>query len=665
MTRVDPRWEAFAAREPYFAVLTDPRFLRANLTPEHEREFFASGEAVVSWMLAVIDAGLSPQFAPMSILEYGCGLGRLALPLGQRPGSVTAVDRSPVMLDLARREAERRGLGHIVFESPGAVLGPPRTFDLVVCYHVLQRLRRLEGMALLRRLIDLIGPGGIGVFQWPYGGYESGLVAASRWARELLPGADRLANLLRGRPAADPFIPTHIYDLDEMLGTFDLETFRSTHVALEHYEHLDYAVILAQKREKSKESKQPKQPKESKELKESKGPDEVSDAEIEAFNRAADVYFTSLADWEHHLAKPFSQAEETPTLLMNLAVLLQALRLTPGMTVLEFGAGSGWLSRFLTQMGCRVVLLDVSPAALRIARELYARQPVLGEQPPPAFLEFDGRRIGLPDASVDRIVCFDAFHHAPNPRAVIREFARILVDGGIAGFAEPGPRHAEAPRSQFESQTYGVVERDVDVHEVWRTAQACGFGDLRMCVFHGLPHHVSLQEYEELLAGGAAQDDWLVSTRKFLRHVRAFTLVKAGSGRSDSRTSDGLACDVRATLATPAVEGQPVVVDAIVTNTGAATWLPSDAALGGVALGTHLYDASGTLVAFDFHCEPLTSPPREIPPGDTVRCRVTLPPLAAGRYRLELDCVSSHVTWFALVGSRPASLMVEVVAGGR
>ena len=192
-------------------------------------------------------------------------------------------------------------------------------------------------------------------------------------------------------------------------------------------------------------------------------------------------------------------------------------------------------------------------------------------------------------------------------------------------------RVTRTPRSQFESQTYGVVERDVDVHDLWRTAQACGFRDLRMCVFHGPPHHVSLQEYEELLAGGPAQDDWLVSTRTFLRHVRSFTLVKAGTGRADSRTTDGLACDVR-TLAAPAVAGQPMVVDAIVTNTGTATWLPSNAPLGGVGLGTHLYDAAGTLVAFDFHCEPLTDPPREIPPGDTVRCRVTLPPLGAGEY---------------------------------
>jgi SAM-dependent methyltransferase len=664
LTSPDPRWERFAAREPYFAVLTDPRFLRANLTPAHEREFFASGEAVVSWMLGVIDAGLSPQFAPMSVLEYGCGLGRLALPLARNPGSVTAVDRSPVMLDLARREARRRGLAHVVFQTPDELFAAPRMFDLVVCYHVLQRLQPLDAMPLLRRLIGLVGPGGVGVFQWPYRARDSALVVASRWARELLPGANALANVLRGKPGGDPFIPTHTYDLDEMLNAFDLAGIRSTHVALQHHDDLDYAIVLAHRREAEPGPAMPSRAatrRGPEDRTPGVEPDAVSDAEIDAFNRAADAYFTSLAGWDHHLAKPFSQVEETPTLLMGVAVLLQALRLTPGMTVLEFGAGSGWLSRFFTQMGCRVVLLDVSPGALRIARELYARQPVMGDQPAPSFLEFDGRRIDVPDASVDRIVCFDAFHHASNPRAIIREFARILVDGGIAGFVEPGPRHAEAPRSQFESRTYGVVERDVDVHDLWRAAQSCGFADLRMCVFHGPPHHVSLQEYEELLAGGPAQDDWLASTRKFLRHVRSFTLVKGGARRADSRTTEGLACEVRATLAGgPVVAGQPLAVDAIVTNTGAATWLRSDAPLGGVSLGAHLYDSGGTLVAFDFHCEPLSHPPRDIAPGETVRCRVTLPPLGSGRHRLEIDCVASHVTWFAQVGSRPASLVVEI-----
>src|SRR5262245_27950057 len=144
-TKPDPVFDAFAAREPYFAVVTDPRFLRANLTAAHEREFFATGEALVNRLFAIIDAGLAPGFAPVSMLEYGCGLGRLAIPLSRRPGSVTAIDRSPVMLDLARREAVRRGVGHIAFETPDAFQATSRKFDLVICYHVLQRLPRHHG----------------------------------------------------------------------------------------------------------------------------------------------------------------------------------------------------------------------------------------------------------------------------------------------------------------------------------------------------------------------------------------------------------------------------------------------------------------------------------------------------------------------------------------
>jgi len=655
-------WERFAAREPYFAVVTDPRFLRANLTPEHERAFFASGESLVAWMLGVIDAGLAPQFAPMSTLEYGCGIGRLALPLARRPGSVTAVDRSAVMLDLARAEAERHGLGHVAFQTPDQLFAAPRTFDLVVCYHVLQRLPRVEGLAMLRRLLASIGAEGVGVFQWCCRTRSPLTIRASRWVRERVPGVNGAANQLRGRPPDDPFIPTHVYAMDEMLAEFEAAGLNPVHVALERHDDVDYAIAFARRpsparlRETRRSAAEPRP--EGAETAGQRASAEASDQEIDAWNKAAEDYFASLATWDHHLAKPFSQAEETPTLLASVAVLLQALRLTPGMRVLEFGAGSGWLSRFLTQMGCQVVLLDVSATALAIAREHYRRQPVIGERPEPRFLEFDGRRVDLPDGSIDRIVCFDAFHHAPNPRAMIAEFARVLTPGGIAGFVEPGPRHAEAPRSQFESHTYGVVERDVDVHDLWRAARANGFADLRMCVFHAPPYHVSLREYEEILAGGPAGAGWLSSTRTFLRHVRSFYLIKEGTARADSRGAAGLTCEIRAAIA----EGGPtaIVIDAAVTNTGSATWLPWGTTPGGVGLGAHLYDASGVLMSFDFHVAPLTTPPREIPPGETVTCRVALPPLAPGSYRIELDCVAAQVTWFAQAGSRTVALELRV-----
>jgi SAM-dependent methyltransferase len=659
----NPKFEAFAAREPYFVVLTDPKFLRATLTAGDEREFFASGEHLVSWMFDIIHAGLSPQFAPVSTLEYGCGLGRLALPLARRPGSVTAVDRSPVMLDLARREAGRRNLGHIVFLTPPELFSTPRKFDLVICYHVLQRLRPSDGIELLRRLIGLISPDGIGVFQWPFLTRASGLVAASRWLRERVPGANALANALRGKPTGDPFVPTHTYSLNQMLAPLETAGFRSTHLVFEHAQEPAYAIVLAQKPERPARAAPVRQSTSASGLDADRATGSapaVSDAEIDAFNRAAETYFSSLTDWEHHLAKPFSQPDEAPALLVNAATVLQALRLTPGMRVLDFGAGTGWLSRVFTQMGCHAVLVDVSPTALQIARELYRRQPTAGSQPAPEFLQYDGRRIALPDASLDRTVCFDAFHHAPDPDAVIREFGRLLKPGGRAVFAEPGPRHSHAPRSQFEARTYGVVENDIDVHAIWRVARNAGFADLKLCVFHEPPHFVSLEEYEDLIVGGPEQERWLASTRLFLRNVRNFFLVKAGAERIDSRATSGLGCEIRATLVTtPVIEGRPVVVDASVTNTGRAVWLASDARYGGVSLGAHIYSADGALLRLDMHREPLSDPPREIAPGETVKCRVTLPPQPAARYVVEFDCVASGVTWFAQAGSRPATVVIE------
>jgi len=656
-------FDDFAAREPYFAVVTAPRFLRANLTPEHEREFFASGEILVDRIFGIIEAGLVPKFAPVSMLEYGCGIGRLAIPLSRHAGSVTAVDRSGVMLKLATREAERRGAGHIVFQAPEEFASASRKFDFVVCYHVLQRLRRSHGLTLIRQLVDRISAGGVGVFQCPLNTGVSMGVEITRWAREVVPGVNGVMNRLRGKPATDPFIPTHAYALDDVLQVLKSADCRDVQVVFERADDLDYAIVLARKPAVSTYVvHQPAEPTRAAERSAAHSASaSASEAEIDEFNRAAEAYYATLPNWDHHLAKPFSQIAETPAILANLTVMLQSLELSPGLRVVDFGGGTGWLSRYLTQLGCRVTLLDVSPTALAIAREHYARHPVIGDRPAPEFLLFDGRRIELPDASVDRIVCFDAFHHAANPDAMIREFGRILVPGGRAGFAEPGPRHSESARSSFESSTYGVVERDVDVHAIWRTAQASGFSDLRMCVFHEPAYHVSLAEYEDLVTGGPAQARWLESTRTFLHLVRDFVLVKSGDVRADSRQPRGLACEIRpATTQLTAHAGAAVVIEAIVTNTGHAYWLPSDAPHGGVSLGAHVYDEHGALVNFEAARVPLGSPAKTIAPNETVSCRLTISGLRPGRYRVEIDCVAERVTWFAQAGSAPAVVSVEI-----
>src|ERR1044071_524105 len=182
---------------------------------------------------------------------------------------------------------------------------------------------------------------------------------------------------------------------------------------------------------------------------------------VEELARTADEYYkTTIQFADRYLAKPFADPRDSPDLLGSFAHLLSGLRLVPAMTVLDFGAGACWTTRCLTQLGCEAIAVDVSATALELGKQLYARLPPIGSCPPPRFLVFDGHRIDLPDASVDRIFCFDAFHHVPNPVEVMRELGRVLRPGGIAGFSEPGRHHSRGARSQYEMKNYTASEND-------------------------------------------------------------------------------------------------------------------------------------------------------------------------------------------------------------
>ncbi|HEX6082898.1 MAG TPA: methyltransferase domain-containing protein [Thermoanaerobaculia bacterium] len=644
-------WDAFAAREPYFAVLTEPRFLRERFDGVAEAEFFQTGDEYVSDLYATVLESVAPHFAPLTVLEYGCGVGRLVIPFARRAEKVTGVDVSPSMIEHARRHVERSGVRNVELLTAADFEHDTRTFDLVNCFLVFQRLRREEGLALLRKLAARVREGGVGVFHLPYRAHTAPLVRAAREARARVPGVNALVNVARRKPAATPLIESNTYDLNEVFAVLQ-EHFQAPHLVFTRHGDLDGVIVHALKKWTAAPVAAPEE--------ETRAPDVAQDfidvrkliaeTPMEELNRTAEAYFSSLESWEHHLAKPFSSVDDAPQLLISLGTLLQGLSLAPGMTVLEFGAGTGWLSRFLTQLGCRMILLDVAPTALEIARDLYKRQPVIGDRPEPRFLVFDGQHIDLPDASVDRILCFDSFHHAPYPHDVLREFGRVLKPRGIAAFAEPGPRHSTTPQSQYEMRTYGVVEADIDIHAIWDAAKRLGFVDLKLAAFNVPPFHVSLPEYDDLLASGETFGKWAEQTRSFLHDARTFFLTKAGVEELDSRRTEGLRAVIEARL-----DGLNVHVT--VRNIGKAKWLDSHEPHGGVALGAHLHDAHGQLVDLDYARTVL---PRPLAPGEEVTFDFVLPPLQPGRWVVELDCVAEKVAWFAQVGSTPTRLAIDV-----
>lgn len=388
----------------------------------------------------------------------------------------------------------------------------------------------------------------------------------------------------------------------------------------------------------------------------------LAETSVEQACATAERYFAHLQNWDHHLAKPFSGPEDAPALLVAFATVLQGLALSPGMDVLDFGAGTGWTTRFLAQMGLQVTSADVSSTALLIAAELFRRQPLIGEQPAPRFLHFDGHRLDIPDASIDRVLCLDAFHHVPNQREVLAELARVLRADGVAGFSEPGPEHSRSPQSQYEMRTFGVVENDVDVDEIARLAREVGFADLALAAYSAPGVLVSWDEYCEILEGRGAIDHFAELSRRFLAERRTFFLYKGPRPVSAAEYRAGLLANLSVEpAAVRAVAGETFVLTASATNSGNSTWRPHGAGAGGVSIGAHLYDEHGAILRHSYHWEPLTpGDGRPIGPGKTVVREVTVRAPSPGRYLLELDLVAADVIWFGFNGSATPRVALEV-----
>jgi len=383
----------------------------------------------------------------------------------------------------------------------------------------------------------------------------------------------------------------------------------------------------------------------------------------EDLNRQAEEYFAKITDPTYLLAKPFADPREAARVMMAFGALLQGLRLSNGMRIVDFGAGPCWLSHLLTQMGHAVCAVDVSPSALGIGRERYRQHPPFGTPPAPEFLVYDGRRIPLPDASADRVVCFDAFHHVPNPQEALAEMARVLKADGIAGFAEPGPDHSSSPEAQAEMEAHTVLENDVVIEDIWAQAQSVGFRHLELATASMEPTRLGWPDYQRFLAGPSVVDGAVVaSVRYYARAGRLFFLHKE-EGLPDSTHADRLGVDlsVKAPEGPRLSGGEPLVAAVRARNNSGAVWLPHSAFRGAVHLGVGLEERpSGRKDPNYFRANLTPGDGVPVRPGEEVAFEVRIPSPGPGSWKLTFDLVSEDVAWFASNGSRTVTLLLEV-----
>lgn len=383
-------------------------------------------------------------------------------------------------------------------------------------------------------------------------------------------------------------------------------------------------------------------------------------AKTDELNRAAEQYFARLEDTEFILGKPFTDEAGFARNLCRLGTLVGGLRLRRSDVVVEFGAGTCWVSHFLNKFGCKTISVDVSPTALRLGHELFRRDPATRWDVAPEFRAYDGHRLPLGDASCDRVIILDAFHHVPNQREILTELHRILKPDGIVAMSEPGRGHAGTSASQMEVSKHGVLENELVIEDVAALALACGFQAAHVIVSSDGSWEIPAREIGPFIQGKGFPRYWDSLGDALLAHHHL--LLYKGDPRPTTRQPKATGARIGiqgARSPIEAVAGRPTAITLDIENTAETRWLSAEGD-GWTRLGAHLYggDDSPELVDFDWLRVPL---PKDLDQYDRIVLPVHLPAIhQPGTYRIVFDVVLEGVMWFGDRGSPTASLTLVV-----
>lgn len=161
-------WQKFGEDDPHWSVLTADEF-RADRIAQTIDHFYATGADVVTRACAMLLRNGASLDAISSVVDFGCGVGRLSFALAERFKSVLAVDVSLPHIRLAEEHAAKIGSKRVKFQVMRNLqeLDDLPSSDLIFSQIVLQHNPPPIIAQTLKRLFMAVAPGGYALFQVP------------------------------------------------------------------------------------------------------------------------------------------------------------------------------------------------------------------------------------------------------------------------------------------------------------------------------------------------------------------------------------------------------------------------------------------------------------------------------------------------------------------
>lgn len=161
-------WSRFGEEKPHWSVLTHDNYTPDNIEANIDAFYQTGVHGLERVLNALKRAGLKSENFDKA-MDFGCGVGRLSIPLAGLSERVTSVDISPGHLKLAQERAEATGVGNIDFTHLRDLrdLDDFSDYDFILSLIVLQHNPPPIMAYAFSRLLRALRPGGVAIIQMP------------------------------------------------------------------------------------------------------------------------------------------------------------------------------------------------------------------------------------------------------------------------------------------------------------------------------------------------------------------------------------------------------------------------------------------------------------------------------------------------------------------
>ncbi|KAF0152403.1 MAG: type 11 methyltransferase [Ignavibacteria bacterium] len=226
----DNHWERFGKIDPYFGVISHDEYHKSNINDEIKKKFFETGDEYIKKLFSNIYKHIDPDFNPKMALDYGCGVGRVIIPLSKYTDFVTGVDVSKSMLEECRINCEQNNIvNYRLVEANHEFFRDSEKHDFIHSFIVFQHIPKRRGELIFSSLIDRLTDKGIGVLHFTFA-KKTIVRKILELIRNNVPLISNIINLLKRRHILYPVMQMNSYDLNKLLGVLQKNGIKDTYI---------------------------------------------------------------------------------------------------------------------------------------------------------------------------------------------------------------------------------------------------------------------------------------------------------------------------------------------------------------------------------------------------------------------------------------------------